>query len=69
MTKDATLYGMSLFNSPQAAHEEIRAAIFKGLSGGYLKPVVREAIPLAEAPRAHHEVIEQKAIGKIVLRP
>jgi len=67
MTKDATLYGMSLFNSKQADREEIHAAIYEGLSKGYLSPVIRESIPLSDAPRAHHEVIEQKALGKIVL--
>ena len=69
MTKDATIYGMSLFNSPRAAREEIHTAIFDGLSEGFLKPAVRTAILLAEAARAHHEVIETKALGKIVLVP
>lgn len=69
MTKDATIYGMSLFNSPQPARDEIHSAIFEGLSAGFLNPFVREAIPLVEAPRAHHEVIENKALGKIVLIP
>lgn len=69
MTRDATIYGMSLFNSPQTARVEIHAAIFDGLKAGYLRPVVRESIPLAEAPGAHHKVIESKALGKIVLMP
>lgn len=69
MTKDATIYGMSLFNSSQAERDEIHAAIFEGLSDGSLKPYVRESIPLAEAPRSHREVIESKALGKIVLIP
>ena len=69
MTKDATIYGMSLFNSSRAERNEIHAAIFTGLSDGYLNPVVREAIPLAEAPRSHRAVIESKALGKIVLVP
>lgn len=69
MTKDATIYGMSLFNSPQTARDEIHAAIYDGLSEGSLEPIVREALPLAEAPRAHHDVIEGKASGKIVLLP
>jgi NADPH2:quinone reductase len=67
MTKDATIYGLSLFNASQSVRDEIHAAIYKGLSEGYLKPVVRESMPLAEAPRAHHEIIEKKALGKIVL--
>ena len=69
MTKDATIYGMSLFNSPQAARDEIHKAIFEGLSNGFLKPQVSRTFPLADAPLAHREVIENKALGKIVLVP
>ena len=69
MTKDATIYGMSLFNSPQAARDEIHAAIYEGLEKGSLKPVVSKTFSLADAPRAHHEVIENKAAGKIVIVP
>lgn len=69
MTKDATIYGMSLFNSPQNARDEIHSAIFDGLSKGYLNPVVSRTFPLSEAPRAHHDVIGNKALGKIVLIP
>ena len=67
MTKDATIYGMSLFNSSQPEREEIHAAIFNGLKEGFLKPVVRKTFPLADAPAAHHAIIENKALGKIVL--
>jgi len=49
--------------------DEIHAAIYDGLSKGFLRPVVREAIPLADAPRAHHAILENKALGKIVLVP
>lgn len=69
MTKDATIYGMSLFNSPEDIRAEIHAAIFKGLSSGFLNPFVGKRFPLSEAPAAHHEVIESKALGKIVLIP
>ena len=69
MGKDASLFGMSLFNAPPEAMEEIHSAIFDGLTQGFLKPVVGESIPLAEAPRAHKQVIENKAFGKIVLIP
>ena len=67
MTKDATIYGMSLYNSSQADRDEIHAAIYNGLIEGFLTPVVRESIPLQQAPLAHHAVIEGKAFGKIVL--
>lgn len=69
MTKDATIYGMSLFNSNAEARAEIHAAIYKGLSEGWLDPPVSREFPLADAPTAHHEIIERKSIGKIVLRP
>ena len=69
MGKDAAVFGMSLFNAPPEAMEEIHAAIFKGLSEGFLNPVVGKTFPLAEAVAAHHAVIEEKAFGKIVLKP
>ncbi len=69
MTKDATIYGMSLFNSPQSERDEIHAAIFDGLSKVALNPFVRESIPLIDAPRSHREVIESKGLGKVILVP
>jgi NADPH2:quinone reductase len=69
MTKDATLYGMSLFNAPAEAMQEIHAAIYEGLSKGYLKPPVSKRYSLADSAAAHHEIIESKALGKIVLVP
>lgn len=69
MTKDATIYGMSLFNSPQNVRDEIHRAIFEGLSSGSLRPYVRESLSLGDASRSHHDVIENKSLGKIVLIP
>ena len=69
MTKDATIYGMSLFNSNQQERDEIHEAIFKGLYDGALKPHIGREFALSDAPLAHHEIIESKALGKIVLRP
>lgn len=69
MTKDATIYGMSLFNAPDADLAEIHTAIFNGLSSGFLKPPVSKIFPLADAATAHHEIIEKKALGKMVLIP
>ncbi len=67
MTKETTILGMSLFNAPKEKLEEIRDAIFVGLSTGFLKPPVSRSFPLADAPTAHHTVIKDKANGKIVL--
>lgn len=69
MGKDAAIYGMSLFNARREVMIEIHDAIYEGLSSGYLNPIVSRTFPLAEAAVAHHEVIESKALGKIVLLP
>ena len=67
MGKDAAIYGMALFNSPPADFREIHEAIYDGLSKGYLNPVVGKSFPLEQAVEAHHEVMETKAFGKIIL--
>ncbi len=69
MGKDATVTGMALYNAPRAAFVEIHAAIYDGLSAGYLEPVISRKLPLSEASLAHHEVIEGRSAGKIVLVP
>jgi NADPH2:quinone reductase len=69
MTKDATIYGMSLFNASADDMAEINRAIYDGLLAGSLRPHVRIAMPLAEAAAAHRLVIEQRSAGKIVLLP
>jgi NADPH2:quinone reductase len=69
MTKETTILGMSLFNAPQEKLDEIHKAIFDGLSKGSLNPSVSRQFALADAPLAHHAIIEEKANGKIVLVP
>ena len=67
MSKDASVFGLSLFNAPDAEMDEIHAAIFDGLEAGFLKPIVGKTFPLEQAVEAHRAVIEEKAFGKIVL--
>ncbi len=69
MGKDATIYGMSLFNFSAEDEAEIHQKIYQGLSEGYLNPVINKSFSLADAPQAHREVIEYKAFGKIILIP
>lgn len=69
MGKDAAILGMSLFNASEEEFGEIHSAIYTGLNEGYLDPVIGKSFPLGEAAKAHHEVIENKAFGKIVLVP
>lgn len=67
MGKDASIYGMSLFNAPPLEMKEIHEAIYDGLKKGDLHPIVGKKYALADAVKAHREVIESKAFGKIVL--
>jgi NADPH:quinone reductase len=69
MSRDAAILGVVLFNAPEVELSSIHAALGAGLDNRTLRPVVGEEIPLAEAPRAHHAVMESASRGKIVLIP
>jgi NADPH2:quinone reductase len=69
MMRDASILGMLLFNTTQAEASSIHAALVAGLQNGTLRPVIGKEMPLAEAPRAHREIMEPGAYGKIVLIP
>ena len=55
--------------SPVNDAAEIYAAIDAGFKNGALNPIVRLALPLAEAEESHRRVMESGAWGKIVLIP
>ncbi len=67
MGRDAAILGMTLMNATDDEAFSIHSALVAGLANGTLNPIVGKEMPLADAPRAHHEVIEGKAYGKIVL--
>ena len=69
MSRHASILGMLLFNASDRERSAILASVGEGLANGTLRPVVGKEIPLAEAPRAHHEIMEAPAYGKIVLLP
>ena len=69
MAREATILGLTLFAATDADLREIHAATIAGLENGSLRPIVRQELPLAEAPRAHQLVMEPGALGKIVLIP
>ncbi len=67
MGRDLSILGMANSNAQNlAANHE---AIYAGLEQGILKPVIAEKLPLAEAPKAHEQVMKNGKIGKIVLLP
>jgi NADPH2:quinone reductase len=53
---------------PDEVHQA-HAAIGAGLRQGTIRPVIGKQFPLAEAAKAHHEIMEGSALGKIVLLP
>lgn len=69
MTMDATILGMLLFNTPKHEAISIHAALLAGLENGTLRPIIGKEIPLADAPLAHHAVMQPGAYGKIILIP
>jgi NADPH2:quinone reductase len=69
MIRDASILGMLLFNTTQTEVSSIHAALAAGLENGTLRPVIGREMSLAEAPRAHREIMEPGAYGKIVLIP
>jgi NADPH:quinone reductase len=69
MARRASIHAFTLFGVTEAEEQEIHAGLIAGLSNGTLRPVVGKELPLAEAPRAHKEVMESRAFGKIVLIP
>ena len=69
MTRDAVILGMTLFNVTPQESASVHAALAAGLEAGTLRPVVGRELPLAEAARAHEEVLKPGAYGKIVLIP
>ncbi|MBI5665989.1 MAG: NADPH:quinone reductase [Nitrospirae bacterium] len=69
MMRDASIYGMVLMNASECEMFIIHSAIEAGLENGSLSPVVGREFPLHEAARSHHEIMESKAYGKLVLIP
>jgi len=69
MAREASILGLTLFAATDADLREIHAAIAAGLETGVLRPVVRQELPLTDAPRSHQLVMEPGAYGKIVLVP
>lgn len=69
MARDASVHGFLLWNISSDEASDIHGGLIAGLENGTLRPVVGKELPLAEAPRAHKEVLEAGAFGKIVLIP
>jgi NADPH2:quinone reductase len=69
MLKRGSIRAFTLWALTEQETKEIYAGLNAGLSKGALRPVVAKEIPLAEAARAHKEILEPGSTGKIVLIP
>jgi len=69
MARRASARGFTLWAVTEAESKEIHAGLYAGFENGTLRPVVGKEIPLAEAARAHKEVLAPGSHGKIILVP
>src|SRR5215471_8914702 len=69
MLRRGIVRGFTLWATTEAEAADIYAAIGAGLENGTMRPIVGKELPLAEAQRAHKEILEPGAAGKIVLVP
>lgn len=69
MARDSDIRGMTLMNVTDAELVAIHAAIGAALESKVLRPIIDSTLPLAEAARAHREILEGGSGGKIVLIP
>ena len=60
---------IALMNAPADELRRAYVAIGAGLDDGALRPLIGRELPLAEAARAHREIMEPGSAGKIVLLP
>ena len=61
MSREADVRGVLLFGTSEQESREMHAALGAGLENGTLRPVIAQKIPLAEAARAHEEIMKARA--------
>jgi NADPH2:quinone reductase len=67
MSRRASIRAFTLWAITATEEADIHAGLIAGLENGTLRPVVGKVLPLAEAVRAHKEILEPGSAGKIVL--
>jgi NADPH2:quinone reductase len=69
MARRGSIRAFTLWAITPVEEADIHAGLIAGLENGTLRPVVGKELSLAEAARAHKEILEPGAAGKIVLIP
>src|SRR5262249_36865346 len=67
MGRRASIRAFTLWAVTPEEEADIHAGLFAGLENGTLRPIVGKELPIAEAVRAHKEILEPGSAGKIVL--
>jgi len=67
MGRRASIRAFTLWGITPTEEADIHAGLIAGLENGTLRPIVGKEVPLADAARAHKEILEPGASGKIVL--
>ena len=67
MGRRASIRAFTIWAITAAEEADIHAGLFAGLENGTLRPIVGKKLLLADAVRAHKEILEPGAAGKIVL--
>src|SRR5215468_482913 len=67
MGRRGSIRAFTLWGITPAEEADIHAGLIAGLENGTLRPVVGKELPLAEAARAHKDILEPGAVGKIAL--
>jgi NADPH:quinone reductase len=67
MSRRGSIRAFTLWAVTPAEAADIHAGLFAGLENGTLRPVVGKELALADAARAHKEILEPGSVGKIVL--
>ena len=69
MARTSSVRGFVLWGISEADEADVHAGLYAGLENGTVRPVVGKELPLGEAVRAHKEIMETGAQGKIILIP
>lgn len=67
MSRDGTVVGMLLWNTPPDEMRRVQSALVAGFANGALRPIVGRRFQLGEASKAQQAVMAPGAYGKIVL--
>lgn len=69
MARSASVRGFVLWSISEVDEADVIAGLEAGFENGTIRPIVGKELPLNEAPRAHKEILEPGAQGKIILVP